>query len=409
MVPTSSDPHLLADLATLRGLAHVLAAGTSSSDVLRVLCDAALEQGRASGAVVIEISADTASIISTAGVADELADIQFPLSGSVTERVATDRRPIAIESPREGSPHFEELLLRIDVGPILLLPLVAHQQLLGVLSVMRRIGERRFDAADEDRLGTLADLAALALWKARQLEETRAADAGKTGLLAMLSHELRTPLTALEGYGELLEDEVVGPLNEAQRDIVMRLRTVSNHLGMLIEEILTYASLEADRIKPHLAPVDVAALLDSLHPIIEPLAREKGIAFVVEADPGLPTVVTDEARARQILLNLCQNAVKFTEQGTVAVRATRGSPAPDGRGTVRVHVRDTGIGIAADDLQRLFRPFSQLEDPEARRERGTGLGLYISRRLAGLLGGRIGVVSRPGEGSTFTLVLPVTA
>lgn len=359
--------------------------------------------------MVIEISADTASIISTAGIADELAGIQFPLSGSVTERVAVERHPIAIESPRDGSPHFEELLPRIGVGPILLLPLVAHQQLLGVLSVMRRIGERHFDAADEDRLGTLADLAALALWKARQLEETRAADAGKTGLLAMLSHELRTPLTALEGYGELLEDEVVGPLNEAQRDIVMRLRTVSNHLGMLIEEILTYASLEADRIKPNLAPVDVAALLDSLHPIIEPLAREKGITFLVEADPGLPTLTTDEARARQVLLNLCQNAVKFTAQGTVAVRASRGSPAPDGRGTVRIQVRDTGIGIAADDLQRLFRPFSQLEDPAARRERGTGLGLYISRRLAGLLGGRIGVVSRPGEGSTFTLVLPVTA
>ena len=128
----------------------------------------------------------------------------------------------------------------------------------------------------------------------------------------------------------------------------------------------------------------------------------------MELEDGLPDIQTDEAQARQILLNLCQNAVKFTEHGEVTVKVTRGSPTSDGTATVRFAVRDTGIGIEAWDLQRLFRPFSQLEDVHNRRHRGTGLGLYICRRLASVLGGRVEVVSRPGEGSVFTLVLPAS-
>lgn len=129
---------------------------------------------------------------------------------------------------------------------------------------------------------------------------------------------------------------------------------------------------------------------------------------MIDPEGGLPGMHTDEAKVRQILLNLCQNAIKFTESGSVTLRVSRGSPMPDGGVSLRFAVKDTGIGIATADLQRLFRPFSQLEDVPTRR-RGTGLGLYIARRLATLLGGRIEVVSRPGEGSVFTLVLPVQA
>jgi signal transduction histidine kinase len=205
-----------------------------------------------------------------------------------------------------------------------------------------------------------------------------------------------------------LEDQILGPLSPEQQDVVMRLRTVGRHLGSLIEDILTYASLEADRLTARHATVRVPELLDSLHPFIEPLAREKGIEFSIDLEPGLPSMHTDEDRVRQILLNLCQNAVKFTEEGAVSVRVTRGSPLADGATTVRFAVRDTGIGIESTDMQRLFRPFSQIENVPAGRHRGTGLGLYIARRLATMLGGRIEVVSRPGEGSVFTLVLPVT-
>lgn len=396
------------DLSTLRQVARALTADTNSRDVLRTLCEAATVQGYANGAVVAQVGPDSGEFVAGYGIGNRIVGTRFPLSGTITSQVISEGRAIAIDSAKQSSPFFEELLPSIGVGPAIVMPLLAQGELMGVLSIFRREWGDLFTPQDEERLGTIADLAALALWKVRLVEEAQSADGAKTSLLATLSHELRTPLAALEGYGELLEDEILGPLSPQQRDVIMRLRTVGRHLGALIEDILTYASLEADRVTPRDGPVRVEELLDTLHPFVEPLAREKGIEFRIGTDPGLPLLQTDDARVRQILLNLCQNAVKFTERGQVDVRVTRGSPAADGQGMVRFAVRDTGIGIDTSHLQRLFRPFSQLEDVSARRHRGTGLGLYISRRLATLLGGRVEVVSRPGEGSVFTLVLPVT-
>ncbi|MBL0171969.1 MAG: GAF domain-containing protein [Gemmatimonadaceae bacterium] len=402
-----SDYRKTEELGTLREVARALAAGTSASDLLNILCEAATNQGRSIGASVVEVGTDTGTFVAVRGPSKELMGLRFPLAGSVTGRVAQERKTISITSPNESSPLFAELLPKLGIGPIMVLPLLAQSQLMGVLSVFRREGETKFDAHDESRLAAVADLAALALWKTSLLEEAQSADAAKTSLLATLSHELRTPLAALEGYGELLEDEILGPLTSSQRDALVRLRTVSRHLGSLIEDILTYASLEADRLSIRVAPLEVASLLDSLLPFVEPLAREKGIAFRLELADALPDLVTDEDRLRQILLNLVQNAVKFTERGEVLLRVTLGTPTADGVPCIRFVVRDTGVGIDAADLPRLFRPFSQLEDVQSRRHRGTGLGLYISRRLASLLGGRVEVVSRPSEGSQFTLVLPV--
>jgi signal transduction histidine kinase len=322
--------------------------------------------------------------------------------------VIQEQRTISIDSALHGSsPFFQQLLLPLGVGPILVLPLLAQGQLLGVLSIFRKEWGRLFSPSDEEQLGLVADLATLALWRVRSLEDAEKADGAKTSLLATLSHELRTPLAAVEGYGELLEDEILGPLSTQQRDVIGRLRTVGRHLGALIEDILTYASLEADRVTPREGTVRVEDLIETVHPFIEPLAKEKGISFRSEVETGLPPMHTDDARVRQILLNLLQNAVKFTEKGEVELRVYRDPRDTDVATMVYFGVRDTGIGIDDIHLQRLFRPFSQLEDVSARRHRGTGLGLYISRRLATLLGGRVEVVSRPREGSTFTLVLPV--
>jgi signal transduction histidine kinase len=410
--PTGSEDLLYSDyrkteeLGTLRQVARALAAETRAERVLETLCTLATVQGRASGAAVASISGDSGVYTACTGKAATMFGMTFPLAGTFTGRVAAEQRTLAIDASAANTPFFATLLPSLGIGPILLIPLRANQQLFGVLSITRDVGHPPFDHADEERLGVMADLAALALWKARLLEDAQSADAAKTSLLATLSHELRTPLTALEGYGELLEDEILGPLSPEQRDVVTRLRTVGRHLGSLIEDILTYASLEADRLTVRAAPVRLDELVDSLHPFLEPLAREKGIEFILAVEPGLPVLHTDEGKLRQVLLNLCQNAIKFTETGGVTLRVSRGSPTPDSGSTVRFAVRDTGIGIAAADLPRLFRPFSQLEDVNARRHRGTGLGLYIARRVATMLGGRIEVVSRPGDGSLFTLVLP---
>ncbi|MEP6766400.1 MAG: ATP-binding protein [Gemmatimonadaceae bacterium] len=397
-----------AELSTLRDVARALASDTGSREILATLCKAATIRGQSSGAMVAEIYADTGTYAAAIGICEDLVGTAFPVAGSITERVLRDRKAIGSNlAMLESSPFFSEILQTHNIGPAIILPLVAHERLLGTLTVCREIGSAAFDAVAATRLEAVADLAALALWNARLLEEAREGDAAKTSLLATLSHELRTPLAALEGYGELLEDEILGPLAPAQRDVITRLRTVSRHLGSLIEDILTYASLEADRVVPRVAATNVDELVDSLHPFVEPLAREKGIAFDIAVEENLPVIATDEAKVRQILINLCQNAVKFTENGAVTVRVSRASPQADAVPAIRCAVRDTGVGISATDLQRLFRPFSQLDSSLSRRHGGTGLGLYISRRLATLLGGRIEVVSRPGDGSTFTLVLPV--
>ncbi|MEP6834426.1 MAG: ATP-binding protein [Gemmatimonas sp.] len=408
-IPTGNLVDHTAELGTLRDVARALASGINSREILATLCKAATVRGSANGAIVAEIYADTGTYVAAIGNTSELLGTTFPVAGSITERVLRDRKTIGAPEPiLESSPFFSELLRSLKIGPAVILPLIAHERLLGTLTVCREVHAPSFDVVSFARLEAVADLAALALWNARLLEEAREGDAAKTSLLATLSHELRTPLTALEGYGELLEDEILGPLAPAQRDVIMRLRTVSRHLGSLIEDILTYASIEADRLVARLSSVSIEEVVDSLHPFIEPLAREKGIHFQVAVEEKLPTLTTDEPKVRQILINLCQNAVKFTEHGEVLVRVSRGSAGPDGLPTIRCTVKDTGVGIAAPDLQRLFRPFSQVDSSLSRRHGGTGLGLYISRRLATLLGGRIEVVSRPGDGSTFTLVLPVT-
>lgn len=401
-----SDYRKAEELGSIRQVARALAAETDSQKVVQTLCTLAMYRGRASGSSVAQLSGDNGVYVACFGRTMPLLGMSFPLDGTFTGRVASERRALSLDDPSRSSSFFASVLPQLGIGPILLLPLLANNQLFGVLSVTRDAGHPNFDDTDEERLGVLADLAALALWKARLLEEARSADAAKTSLLATLSHELRTPLTALEGYGELLEDEILGPLTSQQRDTITRLRTVGRHLGSLIEDILTYASLEAERLTTRDSDVRLDELADSLHPFLEPVARAKGIDFHLDLEPGLPVLRTDESKVRQILLNLCQNAIKFTEHGRVDVRISRGSPAADGGPTVRFAVKDTGIGIAPTDMQRLFRPFSQVDDVQTRRRGGTGLGLYIARRLATLLAGRIEVVSRPGDGSTFTLVLP---
>lgn len=401
-----SDYRKAEELGSIRQVARALAAETDSQKVVQTLCTLAMYRGRASGSSVAQLSGDNGVYVASFGRTMPLLGMSFPLEGTFTGRVAAERRTLSLEDPSRSSSFFASVLPQLGIGPILLLPLLANNQLFGVLSVTRDAGHPSFDDTDEERLGVLADLAALALWKARLLEEARSADAAKTSLLATLSHELRTPLAALEGYGELLEDEILGPLTPQQRDTITRLRTVGRHLGSLIEDILTYASLEAERLTTRDSDVRLDELADSLHPFLEPVARAKGIDFHLDLEPGLPVLRTDESKVRQILLNLCQNAIKFTEHGRVDVRISRGSPAADGGPTVRLAVKDTGIGIAPTDMQRLFRPFSQVDDAQTRRRGGTGLGLYIARRLATLLAGRIEVVSRPGDGSTFTLVLP---
>jgi signal transduction histidine kinase len=183
-----------------------------------------------------------------------------------------------------------------------------------------------------------------------------------------------------------------------------RMRSVTHQLTGMIEEILTYSSLEAGRELVRPRPTTAAEPVHAAAAVVEPLALPKGLTFSADVAPDVPPLFTDPDKVRQILVNLAGNAVKFTERGGVRVEVTR-----LGDDAVRFAVSDTGPGIAAEDLGRLFQAFTQLHTGLTRRYGGTGLGLYISRRLAELLGGRIEVRSVVGEGSVFSLVIPVRA
>lgn len=228
-----------------------------------------------------------------------------------------------------------------------------------------------------------------------------AANLAKAQFLAVMSHELRTPLSAVIGYADLIGEGVAGPASPAQTLYIGRIKTSAWHLLSLIEGILSFARVEAGKETTTIESTDVGAIAAEVASVVEVQAKAKGLELRVSLPDGMPPAPTDAAKLRQILLNLLGNAVKFTERGHVDL-------AVEHSGCYALcHVRDSGPGIAPQDLQRIFEPFVQGDQSSTRRAGGTGLGLTIARQFAGMLGGEITVQSQVGVGSTFTLRLPL--
>ncbi|MCG2579915.1 MAG: transporter substrate-binding domain-containing protein [Marinobacter sp.] len=255
------------------------------------------------------------------------------------------------------------------------------------------------------------ELRAAKLEAERLAREAEAASLTKSEFLANMSHEIRTPMNAVIGYSDLLSDSVTDP---QQRNYLDAIRAGSRSLLMLINDILDLSRIEAGKMRLDYSAVSVRRLLDDVRHIFDLRAREQGITLEVSVDSKMPSaMMLDETRLRQVLFNLVGNAIKFTHEGGVTVRATAKSvagqkPDDDGRKLYRleVTVRDTGIGIPADQLERIFDAFEQQEGQNSRRYGGTGLGLAISRKLARMMGGELTVESEPEQGSTFTVTLP---
>jgi len=280
-------------------------------------------------------------------------------------------------------------------------PLMARGQVLGALTLAATDALPRYTGEDLARLEELGRRVALAVDNARLYAAAVHANAAKSEFLAVMSHELRTPLNAIIGYADLLDAGVAGELNAHQREQLRRIGAGSKHLLRLIEEVLLFSRLEAGREEVRSERVDLAALAHEACSLVEPLAREKGLRFVVELGTEPVWVVTDTGKVHQIILNLLSNAVKFTDAGRVALTLGVKDVAAE------LRVRDTGIGIAAENLERIWDAFSQVEQVPTRRVGGTGLGLSVTRNLARLLGGDVSVESQVGVGSTFTLRLPL--
>ena len=239
-------------------------------------------------------------------------------------------------------------------------------------------------------------------------ERAESADQLKSAFLASMSHELRTPLNSIIGFTGILLQELAGPLNPEQRKQLGMVQASARHLHALINDVLDFSKIEADQLDLRAERFAVGELVAAEVELVRPEAERKGLALRVELPPDLPPLESDRRRCGQVLLNLVNNAVKFTDRGEVTVTADLvpdcgAAPGP----ALRLRVRDTGIGIKAGDLAALFRPFRQIDAGLARQHEGTGLGLAISRRLADRLGGEITVESVWGRGSTFAFTVPV--
>jgi GAF domain-containing protein len=290
---------------------------------------------------------------------------------------------------------------------VLVLPLLRPGEVVGIL-VVRRKQPGEFPKSTVELLETFADQSVLAIQnarlfleieeKSRQLEE---ASKHKSQFLANMSHELRTPLNAILGYTELILDNIYGEMPEKARAVLERLQANGKHLLGLINDVLDLSKIEAGQLT---LSVDEYSLGDLVHGVVsavEPLAAEKRLAFKAEIAPDLPTGRGDGRRLSQVLLNLVGNAIKFTDKGEVAIRAS----ATNGEFTVAVC--DTGPGITAADQAKIFEEFQQAGSSITRKKGGTGLGLSIAKRIIEMHGGRIWVESEPGKGSTFYFSLPV--
>lgn len=230
-----------------------------------------------------------------------------------------------------------------------------------------------------------------------------AANQFKSYLLNKVSHEFRTPLGAILGYSELLEKNLYGPLNNAQAEAVHQIIDGVHYLASLVNELLDQAQLESGQVNLKIKPFSIQKLVERFEPKFRVLAQAKGLTFTVEVAPEVPQIlIGDEERLQQIVVNLVSNAIKFTATGGVHLSFY----CPDSVHWT-VQISDTGPGIPQEAFSFIFEPFRQLENTNSNGSRGTGLGLAIVRQLVNLMNGQIILESKPGQGSTFKVLLPI--
>jgi signal transduction histidine kinase len=268
--------------------------------------------------------------------------------------------------------------------------------------VLRDTDKERMDLLSLEKEARAHAENARAEAEAARLEAERANNS-KTDFLAVMSHELRTPLTAIMGYEELLSDGITGPVTELQRQQLGRINASARHLLGLIDEILTFARVDIGRERIRWESMSINHTLTDAISLLQPMAAAKSLKIVVKLLDEDQSIQTDGTKLRQMLVNILSNAIKFTEKGDVHV----GCAVSDG--VLEVRIADTGVGIAAENIDYVFEPFWQAEQTATRTTGGTGLGLSVTRKLARLLGGDVTVASRLGSGTTFLLTLPMNA
>jgi signal transduction histidine kinase len=329
------------------------------------------------------------------------AAVKSPRRNGLTATVAREGRAMVIndatQHPLYTTPEARKWGLQAIAG----FPLKRVGRVLGVFTIA--FFEPHTLSEEELRvLGLLADQAAIAIENARLYHEAQEADRLKSAFLASMSHELRTPLNSIIGFTGIMLQSLAGPLNPEQEKQLNMVYDSAKHLLALINDVLDISKIEAGQLEVASELFDIRQAIEKVVRTVTPLAEKKGLALLTRVAPEVGQIVSDRRRVEQILINLLNNAVKFTEQGEVRIACQ----VDDGWLVTRVV--DTGIGIKPEDIGKLFKPFRQIETGLTRRYEGTGLGLSICRRLVEMLGGEIWAESEgEGKGSVFGFTLPV--
>ena len=328
---------------------------------------------------------------------------------SLMGRVLRERRTVHVaDITNDPTVRDSRAIVQIGARTGLGVPLLRGDDILGII-ILVRIEVRPFSDREIELVESFARQAAIAIENVRLFNEIQeksaqleVANRHKSEFLANMSHELRTPLNAIIGFSEVLLQKMFGELNEQQADYLGDIVSSGRHLLTLINDILDLSKIEAGRMELELTRFSLVAALSNAVTLVRERATGHGIKLALEVAPPLDEIVADERKVKQVVVNLLANAVKFTpDGGSVSVHAS------ETVGAVRIAVRDTGIGIAPEDQQRIFEEFQQARHQTAQSREGTGLGLTLSKRFVELHGGTLSVESKSGQGSTFIVTLPV--
>jgi PAS domain S-box-containing protein len=339
----------------------------------------------------------------------ERLDIAVPSSWGDIHGYVDDEEGLRPIEPTETVPDTSEL---IGEGK-LVVPIQAGDAMLGLLEF-----EEPSDGHWDDDAKALAEAVAQDLAVTLQsaqthqltrqaLDEMREADRLKTQFLANMSHELRTPLNSIIGFSRVILKGIDGPITETQEQDLTAIYNAGHHLLGLINDILDVSRIEAGKMELTFEDVNLTEIVHGVMSTAVGLVKDRPIMLITDVPDDLPTIQADKMRIRQVLLNLVSNAAKFTQEGKISVSAR--VVEQDGTPSVVVTVYDTGPGITPEDQEKLFEPFSQVDDSPTRKTGGTGLGLSICRHLVELHGGKIWVTSKIDSGSTFAFTIPIQA
>jgi signal transduction histidine kinase len=410
----------------LNELRETLQQQTATSDVLKVisrttfnlqtvldtLVNSAARLCEADMATIVRLRDSSYRHAASCGLTPEIheymKEFEFrPGRGSVAGRAAIERNVVQVMDVLDDPDYvLSEAVQKMGARTIAGVPLLREGVPIGIVILIRRT-VRPFTRRQIELAMIFADQAVIAIEnvrlfdeiqdKSRQVEE---ASRHKSQFLANMSHELRTPLTAILGYTELMRDNVYGEMPDKMRGVLERIERNGRHLLGLINDVLDLSKIEAGQLVLEIGEYSLKNIVHTVVSTVEPLAKEKNLALKIKVPIDLPSARGDERRLTQVLLNLVGNAIKFTDTGEVAIKASHANDY------FEVSVQDTGPGISESHQAKLFQEFQQADNSITRKKGGTGLGLAISKRIIEMHGGRIWLQLSPGKGSTFSFTVP---